>query len=202
MLIFLYQIVFNIITKIKQNTQLLSSFINTESLEDKILLGLSQEHDFTYLQVKEQLHTCNFKELKKALNIIKEVQDLDNPKHMKALDLLEEIELDGNPVLCREMKNKSEQDISTKFCVIAQNTKTKEYARFVFEEEDEHHEAGYVLEFTSKRSKATEITKICESDRAIAYIEKCLTIDFPEVSWKVFKSTRMLGRDLTSYPVF
>lgn len=173
-----------------------------ENIEDKIYFLISERLDFTFLQIKEDRETCNMKELKKANALIRD--GLENIEQFKkGINLIQNF--DDKAYFFEKEKEKSnvqKQILSSHFCLIAQNITTKEYARFVFEEADESYEEGYSLEFTESRSEATEITKISESPRSIDYIQKLLSIDFPEVEWKVFKSARIKGRDVTPYPVY
>lgn len=173
-----------------------------ENLKDKIYFLIANELDFTFLQIKEERNTCNMKELKKAINLLKNAIE-DSDKFNAGVERLNGFDIQKyTQEISREASNLEKQTLSSHFCLIAQNIHTKEYARFIFEEADESYEAGYSLEFTDYRSEATEITKISESERAIDYIQKLLTIDFPEIEWKVFKSARIKGRDVTPYPVY
>lgn len=172
-----------------------------ENLDDKIYFLIAKKLDFTFLQIKEERETCNMKELKKANAFLVEALN-DIEKFKKGLELIQNFNIDSYYIeKNKEISNAEQQSLSSHFCLIAQNLTTKKYARFIFEEADEVYEEGYSLEFTELRSKATEITKISESTKSIDYIQKLLTIDFPEVNWKVFKSARIKGRDVTPYPV-
>lgn len=173
-----------------------------KDVKEKILFCLANKYDYTYLQVKHDLETCNFKEIKKSIQSFKMVRELHSEKYYTALELLNELNFSDNGKLKAEIDNYSLQQLSSTYCVVAQNLETKEYARLIFEEQDEEFDAGYLLEFTDKRSEATEITKISESEAAVRFIEKCLLDDFPDIRWKVFQSARMKGRDLTPYPIF
>lgn len=185
-----------ILSKIKMDNE------HIKDLENKIYFLISEKLDFTFLQIKEERDTCNIKELKKASAILKEA--IENTESFNN-GLLALNYFDNSVYLNhinQEYENSKEQELSSHYCLIAQNLHTKEYARLIFEDADEDFEEGFNLLFSPLRCEATEITKISESPRSIDYIQKLLTIDFPEIEWKVFKSARIKGRNLTPYPVY
>lgn len=164
-----------------------------DQVKDKVICVIAEQIDSTMMQLKENPSSCHQKDIKKAMNILDKVFESEAFKSIRVREL--------KSMLSTESKNKSKQELLSHFCIIAQNQDTKEYAKIVYEPEDDMP-AGYVIDFTSKRSEATEISKIAESDLAVEYIQKLLNIDFPEINWKVFKSARMIGRETTSYPIY